>query len=243
MSEEEHAEQRSLEVDGAPILPDSVPVSLPELPPMLRVSSAQQFKAIGDSTRSLILQIIKHEPSTAKQLGERLKIPASTIGHHLQVLEAAGLAQICARRLIHGIVAKYYTRTALLFIFDFPPEVGPAAERELGYFISARDELADTLTEHGTIADISKDVCNIGFPHARLSKERAEEYSKRLYALTYEFATEPPDPNGEVYGFCNALFLSPSYLQSSHVASTTPASSDAVDDDSDNSNSIKADDA
>ena len=135
----------TLEQDASELLPEDVPVTMPELPATLRVHTAQQFKAVGDATRSLILHIIKHEPITASQIGARLNIPPGTVGHHLQVLEAAGLAQIVARRLVHGIVAKYYTRTARLFLFDFPPEIAPGAEGQLDFLTEARDQLADTL--------------------------------------------------------------------------------------------------
>ena len=192
------------------LLAESVPVTMPELPPTLRVDTAQQFKAIGDTTRSRILEIIKHEPLTASQLGERLHIAPGTVGHHLQVLEAAGLAQIVARRLVHGIVAKYYTRTARLFQFDFPPEVTPRVESSLRFLTDARDQLADALVIEGE--DIP---CSTGFPHARLSRERAAEFGRRLNELLYEFATESPDPTGQVYALCTAFFLAPAYLQSS----------------------------
>lgn len=196
------------------ILVEDVPVIMPELPPTLRVYTAQQFKAIGDTTRSRILDIIKHEPLTASQLGKRLGMPPSTIGHHLQVLEAAGLAQIVALRLVRGIVAKYYTRTARLFLFDFPPEVTPIMENTLNFLTNASRELVDTLT-----TDEDAD-CKTGFPHARISRERAAEFLKRLEELTYDFATEPPDPNGQVYGLCTAFFVSPPYLQSNYSPST-----------------------
>lgn len=207
--------------DRESLLPENVPVSMPELPPTLRVYTAQQFKAIGDTTRSRILDIIKFEPITAKQIGERLGIPPGTIGHHLQVLEAAGLAQIVARRLVHGIVAKYYTRTARLFQFDFPPEVSPGMETTLNFLTEAREQLADALLTGG-----DETTCKTGFPHARLSSERAADFHKRLFDLVYEFATEPSDPDGQVYGFCTAFFLAPSYLQSPGSSSTTTEKSE-----------------
>ena len=61
--------------DNERVLPGHVPVRMPELPPTLRVHTAQQFKAFGDTTRERILNIIKFEPLTAKQIGERLDIP------------------------------------------------------------------------------------------------------------------------------------------------------------------------
>ncbi|HEY3991548.1 MAG TPA: winged helix-turn-helix domain-containing protein [Ktedonobacteraceae bacterium] len=205
--------------EGEVLLPEDVPVTMPQLLPKLRVHTAQQFKALGDPTRERILRIIKHEPLTAKQLGERLSIPPSTIGHHLQVLEAAGLAQIVARRLVHGIVAKYYTRTARLFQFDFPPEVTPRIESTLKFLTDAREELAEALIadeEHPVdrfIDEKGEGRCSISFPHARLSHERALEFHQRLNALIEEFATAEPDPAGKVYALSTAFFLAPPYLQ------------------------------
>src|SRR5438874_4598400 len=96
---------------------------MPELPREFMISTEQQFKAIADPTRTRILGIIQNQPATAKQIADRLKVPPGTIGHHLQVLEEAGLAKVVARRLVRGIVAKYYTRTARIFAFDLPYEV------------------------------------------------------------------------------------------------------------------------
>jgi DNA-binding transcriptional ArsR family regulator len=194
---------------------EDVPVSMPELPATLVVNTAQQFKAIGDPTRMRILDIIKHEPVTAKRIGERLHIPPGTIGHHLQVLEAAGLAQVVARRLVHGIVAKYYTRTARLFLLDFPPEVAARTDKELAFLSEAREQLAESLLAGGG-EDV--DVCKTAFPHARLSRERAEDFGRRLSELIYEFATATADPDGQVYRLCTAFFLAPPYLQSSSTS-------------------------
>ncbi len=202
--------------DAGTVLPEDVPVTMPELPATLTINTAQQFKALGDPTRSLILDIIKHQPATAKYIGERLKIPPGTIGHHLQVLEAAGLAQVVARRLVHGIVAKYYTRTARLFLFDFPPEVTTGTSTALRFITEARDQLAEAL-----LSEQGKDTCKTAFPHARLSPERAEAYNKRLFELIYEFSTEPSDPDGLVYGLFTAFFVAPPYLQSDSALGTS----------------------
>ncbi len=211
------------------LLSDDVPVTMPTLPAKLRVHTAQQFKALGDPTRERILHIIKHEPLTAKQLGERLNMPPGTVGHHLQVLEAAGLAQVVARRLVRGIVAKYYTRTARLLLFDFPPEISPRLEGSLKFLADARDELTETLMAGEEQAQSSapgvddEPYCTLGFPHARLSEERAREFGRRLGALLDEFATTDPDPDGQVYALSVAYFLAPPYMQSQRSGKPAPA--------------------
>ncbi len=198
------------------VLAEDVPVLMPELPTRLIVNTVQQFKALGDTTRSRILGIIQLRPATAKQIADKLGIAPGTIGHHLQVLEAAGLAQIVARRLVHGIVAKYYTRTARIFVYDFPSEIDDKGSFTLTMHAKVREELAETLSE---TANGKRDTafpdgrCMTAFPHARLSLARAEEYGKRISAIIDDLIQEQPDPDGQVYSFYSAMFLAPAYLQ------------------------------
>src|SRR5581483_9732984 len=118
------------------------------------------------------LGIIQNQPATAKQIADRLHIAPGAAGHHLQVLEAAGLAQIVAKRLVRGIVAKYYARTARIFTYQMSPDVTGGASPTMDIVTSAVRELAESEAEgfeeceHG----------HISFPHARLSPERAAVY-------------------------------------------------------------------
>ncbi|HEV7126824.1 MAG TPA: winged helix-turn-helix domain-containing protein [Ktedonobacterales bacterium] len=194
--------------DPIPLLPESVPVAMPELPPRLLLSSEEQLKAIGDPTRSRILAIIQHQPATAKQIAVRLGIPPGTIGHHLAVLERSGLAQLVARRQVRGTVAKYYARTARLYLFDFPHAGQHGIYPSLDMLSDARAELCDALALNAPEAP-----CGVSFPHARLSAARAAEFQARLSELVNAFIDEPADPNGQVYGFVSGLFLAPPYLQ------------------------------
>ena len=191
-----------------PILPSDVPVVMPNLPLRLPVNTAQQLKALGDPLRLRVLNIIRHRPATAKQLADQLKVSPGAMGHHLRVLQEAGLAQVVARRVQRGIVASYYTRTARIFEYDVPPELEGPVSVNLEILTQARDELAEALAYEGT--DI---VSSVGLPHARLSPERAAVYVERVNALIDEFLNEPPDPDGHVFSFCLALFTSPPYMQ------------------------------
>src|SRR6266852_9431044 len=111
------------DLDTVPVLPEDVPVTMPELPARLMITTFEQFKAVSEPVRSRILGIIQNQPATAKQIADRLGATPGAIGHHLHVLEEAGLAQIVARRLVRGIVANYYTRTARIFNYDLPEDV------------------------------------------------------------------------------------------------------------------------
>ena len=199
-----------------PLLPDGVPVEMPALPLHLEVTEEQQLAAIGDPTRSRILGVIQHQPATAKQIADRLKVAPGTIGHHLRVLEEAGLAQVVARRLVRGIVAKYYTRTARIFNIYFPHNAELESASTLNILDAARNQLAEALLLNGP--DLPGKV---GFPRARLSPDRALAYQERLEQLLNDFLAEPPAPDGRVYGLCGAFFESPAYMQVATMVSET----------------------
>ena len=197
------------------VLPDDVPVRMPELPLSLEITTEQQMKAIGDPVRSRILGIIQNQPATAKQIADRLGYAPGTIGHHLQVLEDAGLAQVVERRLVRGIVAKYYTRTARIFNFKLSKDIRGATTGGFDMLTHVRDEVAEAeaALPEMTEAEEQELPCTNGFPHARISEERARDFHRRLRALVDEFIAEPIDPQGQVYGFGYAFFLAPPYLQ------------------------------
>jgi DNA-binding transcriptional ArsR family regulator len=197
------------DLDTIPVLPEDVPVTMPELPARVVMTTFEQFKAISEPVRSRILGIIQNQPATAKQLAHRLEATPGAIGHHLRVLEEAGLAQVVARRLVRGIVANYYTRTARIFTYDFPEDVRGAVSASLEILDKAREELAEA--QPSVEEDPNQSVA---FPHVRLSPERAHYYAQRLEGLLEDLLHEQPDPDGKVYGVLMSIFKSPSYMQS-----------------------------
>jgi DNA-binding transcriptional ArsR family regulator len=194
--------------DPAAGLAEEGPVTMPELPHYLSITTLEQLKALGDPVREKILRIIQNEPATAKQIADRLSATPGAIGHHLQVLEAAGLARVAERRLVRGIVAKYYTRTARIFNFDKAYSIPGSTPHEVDFLGLARDEVAESHQAY----DLQASLC-CGLPHARLSLERAAYFKQRVNDLADEFIAEPQDPNGKVYGLSQALFMAPPYMQ------------------------------
>lgn len=195
--------------DTMPVLPEDVPVEMPNLPKYLVVHTHQQFRAFGDPIRERILRIIQNQPATAKQIADNLNIPPGTVGHHLQVLEEAGLAKIVARRLVRGIVAKYYTRTARIFKFAFPSEVRGEQASSSDVLSLAHEELMESVETMG----VETASVHCAFPHVRLSPERVKVYQERLDTLLDDLLAETPDPHGPVYGLVFAMFLAPDYVQ------------------------------
>ena len=217
------------EHEAPDVLPEYEPVVMPDLPLSLTVSTPRQMKALADPIRHRILGIIQNRPATAKQIADRLKMSPGTVGHHLQVLEAAGLAKVVARRLVRGIVARYYTRTARIFSYDFPPDVTGTVPTLVRFLSDARDELAEALVDSGPDYPVKT-----AFPHVRLTPDRRAYYEKRLMELVDEFIAEPAAGDGMVYSLSVALFQSPPYLQDTPLPQS--ARSAANDNEADNSN-------
>ena len=105
-------------------------------------------------------------------------------------------------------MATYYTRTARIFQYDLLPEVAGQFSATMEIMMHARDALADTLADYGE-GMFGRE----GFPHARLSPERAAYYQQKMDELMKEMIQETPDQSGDVYGFFAAFFLSPRYMQ------------------------------
>ena len=200
--------RRNNDFDALTALPEEIPVSMPELPLRLIITTIQQFKAVNDPIRARILGIIQNRPATAKQIADLLGATPGTIGHHLHVLEDAGLAQVVARRIIRGIIASYYTRTARIFDFNFPPDVRGEKSTTLDFINELSNELSETLAESGEGV-----IYNTSFPRVRLSQERLAVYQKRLTELVNDFIAEKPEPNEQVYALFTTLFLAPQYVQ------------------------------
>ncbi len=203
------------DTDAVEAIPASsaAPVVLPDLPPTLVINTVEQHKALADPVRKRILGILQHRPATAKQLADQLGMPPGTANHQLRVLEAAGLVQVVARRVINGIIAKYYARTARIFLAEFSPEITGASSTFLNRVQFLREELAETLAgTEGTTVDEATAWMEVF--RVRLAPERARVYRERLAALIEDLAREVPDPAGVVYTIGATLFRAPPYLQS-----------------------------
>lgn len=76
-------------------------------------TNADQAKALDDTARIKILQILYHKQFATEQIVEELnkigyKKATTTIRHHLDVLKNAGLIEIVKMEEVRGAVMKYY---------------------------------------------------------------------------------------------------------------------------------------
>jgi DNA-binding transcriptional ArsR family regulator len=157
---------------------------------VLVVSSPEQLRALADELRSHVVSLLHYRARSTQELARELGIPKGTVGHHLKVLERAGLIRVVRTRQVRALTEKFYGRTARLFLFQAED---PADERALGATLlhqAARE-----------IAQAPGDA-SFGLPHSRLTAADARRFERRLHRLADDFlAAETPSGRPYVLGF------------------------------------------
>jgi len=164
-----------------------------EAPDVLVVSERGQLQALANDVRTTIISLLRERARSTQQLAHELEMPKGTVGHHLKVLERAGLIHVVRTRQVRAVTEKFYGRTARLFLFEAED---PADARALG---------ASALRRTATELESSPDTVRFGFPRARLRNEDVRRLEKRLKRLTDDFIAAE-NPSGKPYALAVALY-------------------------------------
>jgi DNA-binding transcriptional ArsR family regulator len=167
------------------------------LEPTLEFDQPEQYKALFDDTRLDIVDLLLERAATIKELAETLGKPKGTIGHHVSVLEEAGLIRVVRTKMVRAIEAKYYGRTARTYLIG--DRTGSGVDLAPDHFLTrAAAEFARS--------DADAEVPPLStLRYARIHEERADEWLRRLSALAQEFTAE--ERGGETtYGLLLAMY-------------------------------------
>ena len=149
----------------------------------MRLTEPAQLKALGNPLRTQIVSLLLEREATLSQLADTLERPVGTIGHHMGVLEDAGLVEVVRTRQVRAITEKYYARTARLFVLD---SVG---EKDESMALAVLDEAraaAWSDPESGLRPQTA-------IAYSRLPIDRAAEFTARFLDLLDEFREAPKD--------------------------------------------------
>ena len=164
-----------------------------EAPDVLVVSERSQLQALANDVRTTIISLLREHARSTQQLARELGVPKGTVGHHLKVLERAGLIHVVRTRQVRAVTEKFYGRTARLFLFEVED---PADARALG---------AAAMRRAAAEIEVSPDTVRFGFPKARLRDEDVLRLEKRLKRLTDDFLAAE-QPGGKPYALAVALY-------------------------------------
>lgn len=164
---------------------------------VLEVREPEQFRAVGDATRQRIISLLNERAATTSQLAEALGQPKGSVGHHLKVLEKAGLIRIVRTRQVRAMTEKYYGRTARLFMFM---DTGRAETAEPFMFLrQVMDETVASPPELEATGDTLR--------HARIPAEKAQEFHQRVLEMADEFSRQESVSGERVYAFLAGVYL------------------------------------
>jgi len=167
---------------------------------VLVVRRPDQLKALADELRGRIVVLLRDQALSTTEVAARLKLPKGTVGHHLKVLERAGLIRVVRTRQVRALTEKYYGRTARLFLYESADGRNAEDVRNI-VAVSLRIAAEEIPTLD---PDEESHGCS-GVLRVRLSKADARRFNRRLDRLMNEFRAAD-DPSGERYGLALAMY-------------------------------------
>jgi DNA-binding transcriptional ArsR family regulator len=180
----------------------------------LTITRPDQLQALGDPTRWRILGRLLDGPASIQQLARALSAAKGTIGHHVRVLDAAGLIRVVETHRVRGVVEKRYARVAKQFRLPDGERQrleGSIADPGLTH-LPLRQALSEARPAGGT-DDPSASV----IVRARMPVERARRFARLIEAIAEEFSNGAPG-RGEHFGFVGAVYV-PDWADSAAEAS------------------------
>jgi DNA-binding transcriptional ArsR family regulator len=84
---------------------------------LLKVIDKETFTLLEDRTRRNILQLLREEELTVKEIAKRLKMTPQNIYHHLKRMTDAGLVSEIKEKWSGHLIESYYTATADTYVY------------------------------------------------------------------------------------------------------------------------------
>jgi DNA-binding transcriptional ArsR family regulator len=139
------------------------------------VSDPAQLRALADPFRTQLVQLLRDRAHSTQELSAQLAMPKGTVGHHLKVLESAGLIRVVRTRKVRAMTEKFYGRTARLFLYQTED---PADGRAIS---------AVTLRQAANEVELAPVVTGFGLVRARLTQKDLDRFERRTKKLMDDF--------------------------------------------------------
>ncbi len=139
------------------------------------VADPAQLRAMADPFRTGLIQLLRDRARSTQEISEELSVPKGTVGHHLKVLERAGLIRVVRTRKVRALTEKFYGRTARLFLYQTED---PADGRAIS---------AVTLRQAAGEVELAPLVTGFGLVRARLTQKDIDRFERRAKKLMDDF--------------------------------------------------------
>lgn len=165
---------------------------------MLVVEDPRQLRALGDALRARIVSLLRERAASTTELATALETPKGTVGHHLKVLESAGLVRVVRTRKVRALTEKYYGRVARLFVLKGDESMPDELRRGALSSLMLR-HAADELVASGDESE------SAGLVNVKLTSADRRRFEKRMNRLVADMHGAD-DPSGERHVLAYALF-------------------------------------
>lgn len=170
-----------------------------DLDDVLVVEDPQQLRALAEATRARIVGLLRERAASTTELATALQTPKGTVGHHLKVLESAGLVRVVRTRKVRALTERYYGRVARLFVLK-GDESAPDDLRGGAITAVMLHHAADELVTSGQ--DDTAAMLNV-----RLTTQDRRRFEQRLNRLVADLQ-RADDTSGDRHVLAYALFKS-----------------------------------
>jgi DNA-binding transcriptional ArsR family regulator len=164
-----------------------------DAPETMIVAEPAQLKAMADPFRVQLVQLMRDQARSTQELAEELGIPKGTVGHHLKVLESAGLIKVVRTRKVRAVTEKFYGRTARLFLYQTDD---PDNNRTIA---------SNTLRHAAGEVEAGAYTTGFGLVRARISKADKRRLNQRAQKLLDDFRAADT-PGGEPWSMTLGLW-------------------------------------
>jgi DNA-binding transcriptional ArsR family regulator len=168
-----------------------------ELEEQIVVTAPKQLRALADSLRATILDLLLERAATVAELAAAVGRPKSTVAHHVNVLVDAGMLRVIRTRRVRAVDERYYGRTARTFyvgVVDRPGEDPTTVHANTLSVAAAESAAAYEIDDLRAI-----------MRHARIPREHVREFWERVLELSRDYAALPRGGD-TVYAFVAGLY-------------------------------------
>ncbi len=107
------------------------------------ISDPSHIKIMVDEKRQEVLRVLRKgdEPMTVKQIADELGVKPANVHFHVKKLEEIGILEMVRTEEVHGIIAKFYEPTAMIFKLSCR-ELDPGTQMQVNLTFASDAEIA-----------------------------------------------------------------------------------------------------
>ncbi len=168
-----------------------------DLDDFLEVSTPAQLSALGHPLRSMLLDLVSERAATIGELATAVARPHGTVSYHVRVLADAGLLRVVRTRRVRAVEERFYGRAARTL------RIGTGFAPDDTDGLVGVNQLTLAATE--SVPAHQDDTLYTTMRNARIPRESASEFWRRVEALVRDYAALPRSGD-TVYAFVAGLY-------------------------------------